>query len=127
MQFTHISEVLDHLLDNHTPMAMMTGATVVPVTSSVSGTASTGKVAACLHQSTALGKANPSTSSLHINRQAAPLSNAGLSQPSQDLQAQAFSLWDQAHSSTLDHSASPFLPSDFLPQFPASLDPLALG
>ena len=115
------------LLKNHTPMVMMTGDTTVPVTSSISGAAPSGQVAACPHQSTALGEANPSTSSLHINRQAAPLSNAGFSQPSQDLQDQAFSLWDQAHSSTLNHSDRPFLPLDFLPWFPASLDPLALG
>ena len=85
MQLAHISKVLDHLLENHTPMAMMTGATVAPVTSSVSGTAPLGQVAACPHQNTALGEANPSTSSLHIKRQAAPLSNVGFLQPSQDL------------------------------------------
>ena len=100
---------------------------MVPVISSVSGTAPSGQVAAHPHQSTASGKANPSTSSLHINRQAAPLSDAGFSQLIQDLQDQAFFLWDQAHGSTLNHSVRPFLPSDFLPQFSASLDPLALG
>ena len=127
MQLAHISKVLDHLLENHTPMAMTTGAIAVPVTSSVSGTAPSGQVAAHSHQSTASCEANPSTSSLHINRQAAPLSNACFSQPSQDLQDQAFSLWDQANSSTSNHSSRPFLPSNFLAQFPASLDPLALG
>ena len=85
MQLAHISKVLDHLLENRTSMAVMTGATVAPVISSVSGTAPSGQVAACSHQSTAFSKANPSTSSLHINRQAASLSSVGFSQPSQDL------------------------------------------
>ena len=127
MQLTHISKVLDHLLENHTPMVMMTGAPVALVISSVSGTGPSGQVSAHSHQGTASGKANPSTISLHINRQTAPLSDAGYSQPRQDLQDQAFSLWDQAHSSTLNHSARPFLPCDVQPQFPVSLDPLALG
>ena len=110
MQLVHISKVLDCLLENHTPMAMMTGDTVVPVTSSARGTAPSGQVAACNHQSTASGEANPSTSSLHIDRQTAPLSDAGFLQPSQELQDQAFSLQDQAHSSTLNHPTRPFLP-----------------
>ena len=97
------------------------------VVSSVSGTAPSGQVAACPCQGTALGEANPSTSSLHINRQATPLSNPGFSQPSQDLQYQVFSFWDQAHSSTLNHPTRPFLPSDFLPWFPASVDLLSQG
>ena len=74
-----------------------------------------------------VGWGQSSTSSLHIDSQAAPLSDGGFSQPSQDLQDQAFSLWDQAHGSTLNNSARPYLPSDFLSQFPVSLDPLALG
>ena len=77
MQLAQISKVLDCLLENHTPMAMMTGATVAPMTSSVSGAAPSGQVAAHLHQSTASGKANPSTSSLHIVRQSTPFSDVG--------------------------------------------------
>ena len=45
MQTAPISKVLDCLLENHTPMAVMTGATMVSVVSSVSGTASSGQVA----------------------------------------------------------------------------------
>ena len=108
-------------------MAMITGVTAVPVTSSVSGTAPSGQGAALPHQSTASGEVNPSTSNLHINRQATPLSNAGFSQPSQDLQDQAFLFWDQAYSGALNHYARLFLPSDLLPLFPVRLDPPALG
>ena len=118
MQLTHISKVLDCLLENHTPMTMMARARSVPVSSSARGTAPSEQLAALPHQSTALGKVNPSTSSLHINGQAAPLSKAGFSQPSQDLQDQAPFLQDQAHSRALNHSTRLFIPSNFLPQFP---------
>ena len=114
-QLTHISKVLDHLLTSHTPMAKLVDIPAVLSTSAVNSTAPPGQASSLLQQSTASGEINSSASSFHINMQAAPHSHTG------DLQDQAGPAQAQAHNSTLNHSARPFFPLDFLIQFPASL------
>ena len=125
-QIAHISKVLDCLFAGCTPTATPAEVPAVPGTSSVSGATPPGQASSLLQQSTASGEVNPSTSTFHINGQAA--SHAGFPQSSWDLQEQALSFQDQAHNSTLNHSVRPFLPfADFLTQFPLSLGAPALG
>ena len=126
-QLAHISKVLDHLLAGHTPTATLAEVPAVQSISSVSGTAPPGQASSLPPQSTALGEVNPSASTFHFNRQAAPHSHTGFPQPSWDLQEQALSFQDQAHIITLNQSIRPFLPSDFLTQFPLSLGAPTLG
>ena len=98
-QLTHISKVLDCLLASHTAMATLAEFAAAPGSSSASSTAPPGQVPSLPQQSTASGKANPSTSSYQ----------------------------GQTQNNTWNHSARPFLPLEPLPQLPLSLDAPTLG
>ena len=108
-------------------MATLVEDPAVPGSGPVNGTAPPGQAPSLSQQSTALGEANPSASSFHINGETAPHSLAGLSQSSWDLQDQAFSFQGQAHNSTWNHSARLFLPLDPLTWLPLSLGTPTLG
>ena len=120
-QLKHLSKVLDCLLDSHTPMDTSAEFPAAPGSCSASGTAPPGQAPSLPQQSTASGKANPSTSSFYINGQTASHSHAGIPQSSQDLQDQAFSFQGQTQNNTWNHSARPFFPLEPLPWFPLSL------
>ena len=108
-------------------MATLSEFSATPHSHSASSTAPPGQAPSLLQQSTASGKANPSASSFHINRQMASHSHAGIPQFSQGLQDQAFSFQGQTQNNTCTHSARPFFPLEPLPQFPLSLGAPALG
>ena len=126
-QLTHISKVLDGLLASHTPMATLAEFPAVPSFLSASGTAPLGKAPSVPQQRTASGKANPSTSTFHINGQMASHSHAGTPQSSSGLQYQAFSFQGQTQTTPGTTLPRPFIPSEPLLQFPLSLGTPTLG
>ena len=79
-QFTHISKFLDQILVGCTHTATLAEVPAVPGTSLVSGAAPPGQASSLPQQSTASSEVNPSASTFHINRQAAPCSHTGFPQ-----------------------------------------------